>query len=519
MNEQHFNLLDEPWIPVAGNRRVSLLAIFTDSSLTSLGGNARQKIAILKLLQAIAQAACTPPDDTAWRTLGTKGMADACAAYLEKWRDSFYLYGPQPFLQMPVAKAAAVPFGTIMPEIATGNTPRFAHVQCEREVGDADRALILITEMSLALGGKKGDHRVTLAPGHAKKPTAAAGPAVGYLGLLHSFLTGSSIMETVWLNLLSAQTIAGLGRFTAGTGRPPWEQMPASEICPVAQELMNSLMGRLVPLARFCLIGDNGIHITEGISHPDYKADMLDPSAAANRDKKDVKMLWADPDKRPWRSLSAMLSFLGSTRDSGKAGKGGFQCEQLEFGAQRLAAAGVESFGIWSGGLRVSGNAGEQYVSGTGDQVESEIELYTADLDNANWYPELSLQMKWLEDLSTMLFACVNGYYKEQGVEDNRFAQQACGVFWELAERLFPRLLRACAEPELVPELKKDVRKLLFDVYDESCPQGNARQFCAWAKHRPQMNKAAKPASGKGKPDSGTAHNLSLFSTQDAGDM
>ena len=54
-----FNLVDEQWIPVAGAGLVSLMRIFTDSSLRALGGNPVQKIALIKLLLAIAQAAAS----------------------------------------------------------------------------------------------------------------------------------------------------------------------------------------------------------------------------------------------------------------------------------------------------------------------------------------------------------------------------------------------------------------------------------------------------------------------------
>ena len=43
--ENRFNLVDEPWIPVADYGRVSLRDIFSNSEYRSLGGNAVQKVA------------------------------------------------------------------------------------------------------------------------------------------------------------------------------------------------------------------------------------------------------------------------------------------------------------------------------------------------------------------------------------------------------------------------------------------------------------------------------------------
>ena len=104
--EKRFNLIDEPWIPIADYGRVSLHDIFSQQKYQNLGGNPVQKIAVFKLLLAIAQAAVTPDDELAWRHLGVKGMADTCLDYLSRWHKRFYLYGDQPFLQMPAIKKA-----------------------------------------------------------------------------------------------------------------------------------------------------------------------------------------------------------------------------------------------------------------------------------------------------------------------------------------------------------------------------------------------------------------------------
>lgn len=55
----YFNLIDEPWITVADEGKVSLKALFNNNGYRSLGGSPVQKISMMKLLLAIAQAACT----------------------------------------------------------------------------------------------------------------------------------------------------------------------------------------------------------------------------------------------------------------------------------------------------------------------------------------------------------------------------------------------------------------------------------------------------------------------------
>lgn len=100
--ENRFNLIDEPWIPIVDVGQVSLRQLFSHAEYRALGGNPVQKIALTKLLLAIAQAAYTPEDDDDWTKSGANGMAKECLKYLDQWHDRFYLYSERPFLQMPV---------------------------------------------------------------------------------------------------------------------------------------------------------------------------------------------------------------------------------------------------------------------------------------------------------------------------------------------------------------------------------------------------------------------------------
>ena len=137
-----FNLVDEPWIPVADHGKVSLKQLFAQDGYKALGGNPIQKIALFKLLFAISQAAATPKDELEWRAMSTQQLAEKCIAYLDKWYDSFYLYGLYPFLQMPnIDKAKVVPFGAVLPQIATGNTTVLTQSQVDKPLDHADKAL------------------------------------------------------------------------------------------------------------------------------------------------------------------------------------------------------------------------------------------------------------------------------------------------------------------------------------------------------------------------------------------
>lgn len=489
MTTPHYNLLYEPCIPVVGKGWVSLLKAFEDDSLTALSGTPIQKIALMKFLLAVAQAAATPADVDEWLDLGTDGLAEKCIAYLKAHMDDFFLYGPRPFLQMlKCGKAECKAYGAVMPEVAFGNTTLLTHLQLEPELDDAGKFLLLLVQMGLCFGGKKPYNKLVLTPGYEKKASAKPGPGICHMGLLHSFLTGRTLQETLWLNLMTVEDIAGQRQWTAGLGTPPWEQMPAGEACPVAEELKSSLMGRLVPMARFCLLTESGLKFTEGIVHPDYSVGMADPSVAMDASGSKPKMLWTDPEKRPWRQLPALLSFLGARLE------GGFFCLGLQKAVEKLKErediGDDAQFGIWSGGIRVSSNAGEQYLTGRDDVVESHITLSYSSLGEL-WFSDFSGAMRRLEKLASLLYGTVNSYRSALKMTDKALAAEASGRFWQLAEHRLHELVTACdceredwTEEEL-PALFRKYRAMVLTIYDDACPHDTARQFDVWVRNRP----------------------------------
>lgn len=494
--ENQFNLIDEPWLPVADRGRVSLRQIFSNPEYRALGGNPVQKIALMKLLLAIAQAAYTPKDEQEWKVLGAAGLAQHCLAYLDKWHGRFYLYGEKPFLQMPaITKAAVQNFGAVQPEISTGNTTVLTQSQQEHIPDDAEKALLLIGLMGFALGGKKTDNSVVLTLGYSgksndkgKESTGKPGPSVAHMGLLHNFLLGQNFWQTLWLNLFTQQQLERSNLFPEGLGVPPWEHMPAGEACPVAERLKQSLMGRLVPLSRFCFLTKDGLHYSEGLAHSNYREGVADPSVAIDSTGKEPKALWVNPEKRPWRELTALLSFVVQQKNQG------FQCKQIQAGLDRACEV-TESFALWSGGLRVSSNAGEQYVSGADDFVESQVWLYSSMLGES-WFAQLQAEMSVLDNSAKTLYGCVIAYFKEQLVNGGKLAAQATQLFWQLCERDFQALLDSCNQDEKSQHQRHELRLRFADyvhqAYNRFCPNETARQLDAWAKCRPNLSRYLK---------------------------
>ena len=162
MNKSDFNLIEEQWIPVAQIGLVSLRDIFSNPDLPALGGSVLEKIAVMKLLLAIAQASYTPRDNKDWLELGISGLKEKCLSYLEQQKPYFSLYGEHPFLQFTQVKKAEIkPYSILFPEIASGNTSLLFHSQVApaiTDLDDAKKALALLVQMSSCFSGKSLPH-------------------------------------------------------------------------------------------------------------------------------------------------------------------------------------------------------------------------------------------------------------------------------------------------------------------------------------------------------------------------
>lgn len=247
-------------------------------------------------------------------------------------------------------------------------------------------------------------------------------------------------------------------------------------------------MGRLIPICRFCLLEANGLHYSEGLAHPSYKDGVTDPTAAVDYSGKDPKALWVNPEKRPWRELTALLNFVALQKSRG------VDCLQIRSGFERIHKV-TDTFAIWSGGLRVSSNAGEQYASGIDDFVESTIWLNTSYLDK-HWFAQLQAEMNALDDLAKGLYGRVIAFFKEQKVDGAKLAALASNLFWQLCERDFQRLVNNCQLDEQSTHERHHLRltfsEYVLYTYDHYCPKETARQLDAWARCRPKLGNYLK---------------------------
>ena len=478
--------MDDPWIPVVDQGLVNLRTVFTNLELQALVGTPIQKISVQKLLLAIVQAAYTPLDDADWHQCDTRELARYCLDYLDKWHNAFELYGEHPFLQMPqIKQAKQTSYGAVLPEVSTNNTSVLTHIQMGTSLTDPEKALLLVCLMSYALGGKKVDNSVVLAQYYSGKTSSNGnpGPALAGTGLLHNFWQGNCLIETLKLNWLTRQDMQQSGMFPGGVGRPPWEKMPESEDCETARELKTSLMGRLVPLCRFVLLAENGLHYSEGIAHPNYKEGVVDPSVAVSFANKRPKVLWTDPEKRPWRELTALLSFIEDRQTKG------YEILQLQTSLARVRQS-TEVFGLWSGGLKVTNKAGEQYPAGNDDFVDSIVWL-DSDALGENWFACLKEEMQKLNKVQQTLYTCIKKYYQAQCYNGTSLAQKATQLFWQQCENDFQQLVNICEPGEENQAARNQLRLRFYgyasQLYHQYCPSNTARRMSLWAEYLPSF--------------------------------
>jgi len=516
--QNRFNLVDEKWIPIANHGLASLADVFTQPHFTALGGNPVQKIALTKLLLAIAQTAYTPADDEDWRRLGATGMAEKALSYLQAKKDCFWLYGAKPFLQMPKIKSLIddrknqglkkAPKGVKAQEVITDSLPKpigaghipdlpsenntiLNYLQVQQLESDAEKAVFLTTLMNFALGGKRVEKDLPPFSEEciSKTDSAKAGPSIGnHWGYLHSFICCEKLVQSIWMNLLTEENLKKNAYWTKGLGKPPWESMPAGEICKTALSLKESYMGCLVGLCRFILLEGTGIYYVEGIQYPSHKNGWREPSISIAEKANGIELLWVDPNKRPWRFLTSLLTFFSGSTNSG------YDCQQLRIGLNRAKFCGVKKLGLWSGGLKVRANAGDQSAKQDDDYVESEFFVEPAWLGE-EWFLRLKAEMDIMDDMSSTVYKRTVIFYKIQKaskVHLKKQAQQATSLFWQLAERQFQNLINACGN-KTSETMRPEFAKIALKAYDTYCPKDTARQLDAWAASRPQLGKYFKP--------------------------
>jgi CRISPR system Cascade subunit CasA len=485
------NLTTDPWIPVVWedghHGQVSLADVFRRGrEIRDLAVRPHERIALMRLLICIAQAALDGPKDRAdWRTCGER-LPTAALAYLERWRHAFELFGDgQRFLQVaglrPVRSADSDEGNSASKldlALATGNnTTLFDNGGGgERSFSPDQLALMLLTYQCFSPGGLVSD---VCWNGRPTGRSSNHAPCV-VKSLAHTYLVGHGLIVSVCLNLLTREDTRVR---SIEWGRPVWEAMPIS-----ASDTGNACLtyvGRLVPISRTAWLSEaGGVLLGNGITYAGFPAWREACATVMNR-QKDGQDQWQtlslSPAKGIWRELPAItvLNRAGHEALGGPLALGNIEPDQ--------------PCDVWVGGL-IADKA--KLV----DALDGVFHLPAALLGTVGQrlYQEgVRHAERWALRLGRAIVACrrelkdeLDGQFWKRGL---KVKQKAAMHYWTAAERHVNDLLAVVAKPELlypsaggepswsVTAWGKALAAAARSAYELACPHATPRQMKAYA--------------------------------------
>jgi CRISPR system Cascade subunit CasA len=249
-----FNLVDEPWLPVTLAEdfpdraefeplpRVSLRTAFEyGNKIIDVRCYAHERIALMRLLICIAQRALNGPNNEADWKPSVKQLGKAAVKYLESNTKRFNLFGGGPRFLQAKSRRKATTFSTQkFRHIDEDGTTLFdAHVEPGCRLSHAELAVGLVTFQSFAAGGRVEGAAESLPAGLCREASA-----------LHSLLLGNSLLESIWLNLIPKDEVAGSKTLVFGDASWHGEE-----------DAKKSYLYRLAPVARHVWLAEDGASV------------------------------------------------------------------------------------------------------------------------------------------------------------------------------------------------------------------------------------------------------------------
>ena len=494
------NLTIDPWIPAmrADGRRelFSLQDLFGHAhELRDLAVKPHERIALMRLLLCITQAALDgPADEDAWEQCQPL-IQPRVRAYLDTWRGSFELFGDGPrFLQLPNLQPgkesdegnAATKLDLAL---ATGNNSTlFDNFAGAARTQQAARSAVnLVAFQCFAPGGRIGvarwNGRETAGKGSSNH--APCTPS----SMVHTFLLGGSLLHTMHLNLLSRETVTdsiGQNRW----GQPGWElPVKNTEDQAAIANAALTYLGRLVPLSRAVRLDDTGatIILANGLDYPIFPA-FREPTATIikRKDKAELTVLPSSTSRSLWRQLAAVSVRRRSAAD-------------VTCGPLALTHAGSSGNTVlWVGALvtdkaKIEDVIESSYSLPPGMFTESGRAAYEKGVAHA-------------EEREGMLIQAVKAYANSLKVAAPAY-DRARQSFWTHVEQHVSSLIDLARNTDLAADLPncawgKAVQSAAYAAFEQSCPRQTPRKIEAYAhglrrfNFRPKVN----------QPTTNTAH-------------
>ena len=486
------NLTLDPWIPALrsdGRRELlSLQSLFAQADeLRDLAAKPHERIALMRLLLCITQAALDgPADEAEWETCEPL-IQSRVRDYLDRWTDAFALFGDGPrFLQLPNLKPgkesdegnAATKLDLAL---STGNNSTLFdnHAGEDRRLESLRSALNLLTFQCFAPGGRIGVAKWNgnETAGKGASNHAPCTPS----SMVHTVVLGDSLLESLYRNLLTRENVEdfyGPNRW----GKPIWEQPIANaEDKTAVENATMTYLGRLVPLSRAVLLGDDGLSIilANGLDYPIYPG-FREATATVIRRKEGLALLPASTSRSLWRQLAAITV----TRRAGIDGCSG----PVAFNHQ----ARSPQTSLWIGALVTDKAKIEDVVEGS----------YSLPAGMFTDFGRLAYQkgVSHAEEREGILIQAVKTYAATLKVTTPAY-DYARQIFWTRVEQHLSSLFDLARNTDLVADLPgsawgKAIQAAALAAYNQSCPHRTPRQIQAYAlglRKLTSIPKSAKP--------------------------
>lgn len=489
------NLTIDPWIPALrpdGRRELfSLLDLFARAhELRDLAAKPHERVALMRLLICITQAALDgPADEDAWQECGPL-IQPRVRDYLIRWRAAFELFGDGArFLQLPNLKPgkesdegnAASKLDLVL---ATGNNSTLFdnNAGTGRSVEAVRIALNLLAFQCFSPGGRIGvakwNGKETVGKGSSNHSPCTPS------SMLHTFLLGESLLESVHRNLLTKENVSDFYGFNRW-GQPQWE-LPVGrmEDKSAIENATRTYVGRLVPLSRAVGLANGGSSITiaNGLDYPIYPV-FREASATVIKRKDELVILPTSTNRSLWRQLGA-VSVLN--RAKGDAASGPIALNHLA----------TKDVTVWVGAL-VTDKAKIE------DAVEGSYRL-PARMFTESGRVAYENGVGYADDQERSLSQAVKSYASALKVASPAY-DRARQHFWTRVEQHLSALFDLARDTNQAADLPncpwgRSARSAALDAYAQSCPRQTPRQIEAFALGLRRLNYSSP------KPSTPVAH-------------
>lgn len=312
------NLIIDPWIPVLradGRRELAGLAeLFAQGhELRDLAVKPHERIALMRLLICITQAALDgPADEESWRDCRPQ-IQPRVREYLGKWKAAFELFGDkQRFLQFCHLKPGKDTDGgnaatKLDLALASGNNATLFDNSAEegRTMQVARAACGLLTFQCFSPGGRIGVVKWNggETPGKGASNHAPCTPS----SMVHTLVLGETLLASIHQNLLSKDMVTDFYG-PKHWGKPVWEHpVETLEDRQGVENATQTYLGRLAPMSRAVRLQGAGetMILGNGLEYPAFPG-FREATATVVRRKDELALLPASTSRSLWRQLPAI---------------------------------------------------------------------------------------------------------------------------------------------------------------------------------------------------------------------